>query len=102
MLLFLIQQEIDYSTAQNLVHDPDSVAGGSRGATSTNCLVTHGSVGAPFMNTYEGNLLLTTSMIVDMGGRPLKSPNGLDQSVLSQREKLMASLEQVLRESGQD
>ena len=99
MLLFLVQQEIDYSTAISQVSDPNSVAGGSRGATAVDCVMTHGAVGAPFLVAQEGNLLLNTSMIVDMGGRPLKFASGAE---VSSRESSVQRLDSIIAELGMD
>lgn len=101
MNLFLMTQEIDYSTAIDLVVDPNSVAGGSRGATSVQTMPTYGSAFGPYMQMFEGNLLLTTSMIVDMGGRPLKYASD-GASVLSPRELAIANIDAMLKESGMD
>lgn len=98
MQMFRVTQEIDYSTA-----DPS----GLFGATSVQMFRVHSSglpqgVGSQNFRVFSGQLLLTIDMIVDMGGRPLVLPDGMDDRVLGDRERLLAEADKVLRESGQD
>ena len=102
MNLFLATQEIDYATAEASVVSPYSVAQGSRGATSVLCMPTYGSVGSPYMTTWNGNFLLNTSMIVDMGERPLVLPNGMESRVLASREAMREALNLALEKAGMD
>lgn len=109
MNLFRVEQQIDYATATQSVDDPHSVANGSpRGATAVKMFRVYSAPGARsgvdsqnFL-CFAGNFLLTIDMIVDMGGRPLKLPGGMDGEVRSQRERMIEDLDRVLKETGQD
>jgi len=92
MKMFRIIQEIDYASAQD----------DGRGATSAQMFRIGGLEGSGTFTIFTSQLLLTIDMIVDMGGRPLVEPNGMDTGAMTNRERMIANLDSRLRDLGMD